>query len=238
MIVTDLLIWIKMSNQINVLELFAGSRSIGKVSEELGYNVYSSDINDFPDIDYVCDILDFHPKNVPFIPDIIWASPPCTCFSICSNIKHFDNRYNPITSQSILAVQMVRATIKIIKYFLFKNPNLVYYIENPRGRLRKLSVMDGLHRATIWMCRYNDFRAKPTDIWSNNIYNIFNVHGWIPRPRCFNNNKNCHHDPAPRGTHTGGTQACNKSYNKDAYNRAIIPYELCKEILNTSIKYL
>ena len=32
---------------INVLELFAGSRSIGKVAETLGYNVFSSDINNF-----------------------------------------------------------------------------------------------------------------------------------------------------------------------------------------------
>jgi len=29
---------------MNVLELFAGSRSIGKVAEELGYNVFSVDV--------------------------------------------------------------------------------------------------------------------------------------------------------------------------------------------------
>jgi len=41
---------------MNVLELFAGSRSIGKVAEELGYNVFSVDIEPFKNIDLVKDI--------------------------------------------------------------------------------------------------------------------------------------------------------------------------------------
>ena len=67
---------------MKVLELFAGSRSVGKACEELGYEVYSSDINDFQGIDYVTDIRDFDIDKVPFVPDIIWASPPCTYFSV------------------------------------------------------------------------------------------------------------------------------------------------------------
>ena len=69
---------------INVLELFAGSRSVGKVAEKLGYNVFSSDINAFDGIDYVVNILDFDVNKVPFKPNIIWASPPCTYFSVAS----------------------------------------------------------------------------------------------------------------------------------------------------------
>jgi len=55
-----------------VLELFAGSRSIGKAAQELGYDVFSSDINSFDDIDYVVDILEFDVSKVPFVPDFIW----------------------------------------------------------------------------------------------------------------------------------------------------------------------
>jgi len=50
---------------MNVLELFAGSRSIGKEAERQGMSVYSSDINDFKGIDYVVDINEFDVREVP-----------------------------------------------------------------------------------------------------------------------------------------------------------------------------
>ena len=85
--------------------------------------------------------------------------------------------------------------------------------------------MQGIPRTTIWYCTYGAITAKPTDIWTNNIYSIFNQKGWQPRPECFNGNKNCHHEAAPRGSRTG-VQGI-----KGNYNRSKIPYELCKEII-------
>ena len=69
---------------MNVLELFAGSRSIGIVAEQMGMNVFSSDIMPFKDINYVTDILNFDCNNIPYPIDIVWASPPCTYFSVAS----------------------------------------------------------------------------------------------------------------------------------------------------------
>jgi hypothetical protein len=63
---------------MKILELFAESRSIGKVAEKLGHK-----------IDYIVDILDFDYTKVPFIPDMIWASPPCTGFSVPSLGHHW-----------------------------------------------------------------------------------------------------------------------------------------------------
>lgn len=74
---------------MKVLELFAGSRSIGKAAEELGMQVFSSDIEQFGRIDYICDILDFDYEKVPFVPDVIWASPPCTGFSVAAIGHHW-----------------------------------------------------------------------------------------------------------------------------------------------------
>ena len=207
---------------MKVLELFAGSRSIGKAAESLGYNVFSSDINDFDKIDYVVDILNFDVKKVPFKPDIIWASPPCTTYSIAA-ISHHRPKNKPLSSFAIKSDLIVKKTLEIIKEL---NPNK-WYIENPRGLLRKQNFMIGLPKTTVWYCTYGDNRAKPTDIWSNNIRSLLNINGWQPRPECFNGNKNCHHESAPRGSRTG-TQGV-----KGNYNRSKIPNQLCLEILKS-----
>ncbi len=208
---------------MKVLELFAGSRSIGKSAESLGYDVFSSDVNNFDKIDYVVDILNFDVKKVPFTPDIIWASPPCTYFSVASIGKHWNKDHTPKSKNALLGVKFVKKTIDIIKELKPK----FWYIENPRGKLRKLQVVKGLPKATVWYCTYGDNRAKPTDIWSNNIRSLLNINGWQPRPECFNGNKNCHHESAPRGSRTG-TQGV-----KGNYNRSKIPNQLCLEILKS-----
>lgn len=208
---------------MNVLELFAGSRSIGKEAEKLGYNVFSSDLNEFEKIDYAVDILEFDINKIPFKPDMIWASPPCTYFSVASIGKHWNKDHTPKSENALLGLKIIEKTIKIIKEL---NPKF-WFIENPRGKLRKLEVVKGLPRTTVWYCQYGDIRAKPTDIWSNHIKNIFNPLGWNPRSECFNGNKNCHHEAAPRGSSTG-TQGL-----KGNYDRSKIPNKLCKEILKS-----
>jgi hypothetical protein len=211
------------NKKIKVLELFAGSRSIGNAAESLGYEVFSSDINNFEGIDYVVDILNFDTNKVPFKPDIIWASPPCTYFSVASIGKHWNEDHTPKSKNALIGVSYVSKTLEIIKTL---KPNK-WYLENPRGKLRKLQVVKGLPRTTVWYCSYGDKRAKPTDIWSNNIFSLFNVNGWRPRPECFNGNQNCHHEFAPRGSQTG-TQGL-----KGNYDRSKIPNELCFEILKS-----
>jgi hypothetical protein len=206
---------------MKVLELFSGSRSIGIAAEEQGHQVFSVDVVQWGDIDLVQDIEFMTPDQVPFIPDMIWASPPCTTYSIAAIGHHRDNG-RPKTDFAYKSDRLVLNTLKIINYFDCK-----FYIENPRGYLRKMDFMQGIPRATVWYCKYGDTRAKPTDIWSNNIANpMFNPNGWKPRPMCFNGNKKCHHEEAPRGSKTG-TQGL-----KNNHERSKIPYELCKEIVS------
>lgn len=205
--------------KMKVLELFAGSRSIGKVAEELGYKVFSVDINNFEGINLVKDIEFLTKDDIPFIPDVIWASPPCTTYSIAA-IGHHRDMGKPKTDFAAKSDRLVINVLKLIKEFDCK-----YFIENPRGYMRKMFFMNGIPRTTVWYCRYGDTRAKPTDIWSNHIYSLFNKNGWQPKQECFNGNKKCHHESAPRGSKTG-TQGL-----KNNYERSKVPYELCKEIL-------
>jgi hypothetical protein len=202
---------------MKVLELFAGSRSIGKASEILGYEVFSSDLINFEKIDYVTSILDFDINKVPFQPDIIWASPPCTGFSVAALGHHWTggkNAYIPKTDTAKLGIELAKKTIEIINYFKPK----YFFIENPRGLLRKMEFMDNFIRQSITYCQYGDTRMKPTDIWTNS-------EKWIPRPMC-KNGDDCH-IAAPRGSRTG-TQGL-----KGSYERSKIPEDLCLEILKS-----
>ena len=204
---------------MNVLELFAGSRSVGKAAQELGMRVFSSDIKQFGGIDYVTDILDLDVREVMMIPDVIWASPPCTSYSIAA-VSHHRNGQEPKTEFAKKSDEIIAKVHEIIDYFTKKNPNLVYYIENPRGMLRKMDFMRRHPiRHTVTYCQYGDTRMKPTDIWTNDMR-------WIPRPMCKNGDP-CH-ERAPRGSQTGTQGRANN------HERSKIPHELCLEILKST----
>ena len=203
---------------MKVLELFAGSRSIGKTAESLGMEVFSVDWSNYDNIDLVIDIEYLTKEQVPFIPDIIWASPDCTTYSIAACSTHRNNSIEPKSEYAKKSDKVNTHLIELIKEWLIINPNMVFFIENPRGMMRKMPFVQGFKRHTVWYCQYGDDRAKPTDIWTNSKT-------WIPRPVCWNGNTNCHHQPAPRGSKKG-TQG-----RKGSYDRSKIPTELCLEIL-------
>tara|TARA_R100001086_G_C11808121_1_gene250720 strand:- start:448 stop:1086 length:639 start_codon:yes stop_codon:yes gene_type:complete len=206
---------------MKILELYAGSRSIGKEAERQGHQVFSVDNKPFENINLIKDIEYLKKEDIPFKPDMIWASPPCTTYSVAA-ISHHRQNGKPKTEFAAKSDRLLINTIKIIKEF-----DCIYFIENPRGMLRKMEFMKELPRTTIWYCQYGDTRAKPTDIWSNHIFSLYNENGWKPRPQCFNNNKKCHHERAPRGSRTG-TQGL-----KGNYERSKIPQELCEEIIKS-----
>lgn len=204
---------------MKVLELFAGSRSVGKVAKNYGHDIISSDIEQFGGIDYVVDILQFDYAKIPFVPDTIWASPPCTGFSVAAigkNWKEENGNFIPKTDTARLGIQLVEKTLELIRYYQELNPNLVFFIENPRGMLRKMPMMSSLQRHTVTYCQYGDNRMKPTDIWTNSTT-------WKPKPHC-KNGDTCH-EAAPRGSKTG-TQGL-----KGAYERSKIPEDLCREVI-------
>ena len=199
---------------MKVLELFAGSRSFSKVAESYGFETYTTDFKAFDKIDQVCDIFDFDIKKIPFVPDIVWASPPCTAFSVASIGHHWTGgkqAYIPKTEQAELSIKIINKTMELIKEI---NPKY-YIVENPRGLLRKLNLIKHSPK-TAWYCQYGDDRAKPTDLWVN--------FDWMPK-FCKNGNPDCHHQPAPRGSKTG-TQGL-----KNAYERSKVPEKLCKELI-------
>lgn len=202
----------------NMVEFFAGSRSIGKVAESRGMNVFSIDYKAFDGINLVKDIGELSVRDIPFLPDFVWASPDCTTYTIAAISTHRDG-VNPKSEYAIKCDQVNKHFLSMIDRWLRANPELIFFIENPRGMLRKMPFMQGFKRHTIWYCQYSDDRAKPTDIWTNSLT-------WQPKPVCKNGNISCHHQAAPRGSKTG-TQG-----KKGSYERSKIPELLCMDIID------
>ena len=197
---------------MKILELFSGTESFSKVARLRGHQTFTIDNNKQFNPDLCKDIMEVTPEDILFKPDIIWASPPCTFFSVASIGKHWNKDNTPKTEQAELGVKIVNKTIELIKQL---NPQFVI-IENPRGKLRKLNLIP-FKRDTITYCQYGDTRMKPTDIW----HNI----NWKPKPMC-KNGDSCH-VAAPRGSKTG-TQGL-----KGNMQRSVVPPELCLEILKS-----
>jgi site-specific DNA-cytosine methylase len=215
---------------MKVLELFAGSRSIGKVCDSMNIETFSTDIVDFKKIDYVCDIFDFDYDKVPFVPDVIWCSPPCTGFSVACIGRNWvkGEPFTPKTESAKLGIKILEKTLEIIEYYKSINPKVTFFIENPRGKMRKAPYLQpffDLRRETVTYCQYasNDElpRMKPTDIWTNEFL-------WKPKKPC-KNGDTCH-IAAPRGSQTG-TQGL-----KGNYERSKIPKLLCEEIISSAHK--
>lgn len=199
-----------------VFDLFSGTGSATKAFENNGHTVYRFELDERFQADMHVDILTLTPG---FLlqrfgrPDFVWASPPCTAFSVASIGHHWNTDHTPKTSAATFSMKLVAHTRALIEGL---EPSNGFVIENPRGKLRKLSMLEGLTRRTVTYCAYGDNRMKPTDIWTN-------VKDWQPRAICKNGDP-CH-ESAPRGAKTG-TQG-----RADAVSRATVPYDLGAEIL-------
>lgn len=209
--------------QLKVLELFAGTRSIGKEFDKKGHLVYSVEWDKaHENINWYTDIGKITTQDIVSkfgIPDVIWASPDCTSYSVAGISHHRrkdeDGNLTPISEYAKFCDDVNKNLIKIIDELLLLNPNLIYFIENPRGGMRKMNFIKDKPRYTLSYCQYGDKRQKPTDIWTNHKNPKF-------KPIC-KPGSSCH-EAAPRGSRTG-TQGI-----KGSKDRSRIPEQLCRHI--------
>lgn len=205
---------------MKIIELFSGTKSFSKVAKSLGYETFTIDNDPALEPDLVRDIVEMRLDELPYTPDILWASPPCQGFSVAVIGRNWNRDYTPKTDSAKWAMEMAISTLEIIEEL---KPRW-WFVENPRGMLRKMPFLeDFLDRAgggvryTVSYCQYGDTRQKPTDIWTNALW-------WKPKPICSPGAK-CH-ESAPRGSRTG-TQGL-----KGAKERGVIPEALFEEIFN------
>ena len=207
---------------MKVLELFAGTRSIGKAFEAKGHKVFSVDWDKrFPDIDWYADISKLTAADILKRfgrPDVIWASPDCATYSVLAighhrKIGENSERMLPRTDYAAFCDRLNVHLHKLIRGLKPK----YWFIENPRGGMRKMPFMNGLPRYTVTYCQYGDSRMKPTDIWTNHPSPDF-------KPMCHNGDP-CH-ESCRRHNHKGTVG------QKNSVERSRIPDDLCKHIVD------
>ena len=150
---------------MRILELFCGTKSIGKVFESHGWEVTSVDIDPKFKPTHVSDIMNWNYQQFqPSEFDVIWASPPCNTFSLLRGpLKTQLGWTQEKIEQDIqnIGLPILRKAQEIIEYL---KPTF-YFIENPQsGRMKEF--LQGPHYDVDY-CQYGFLYRKRTRIWTN-----------------------------------------------------------------------
>lgn len=170
------------------------------------------------------------------VPDVVWMAPDCKSFSLAAISKHrvkngITDNLDPISDYARKCDEVDQHVLSVLEDLRRINPNLLFFIENPRACLQKMTWMKPYdkYKYLITYCKYStnlpleERRMKPTNIWTNH-----------PDPKfklpC-KNGDNCH-VKSPRGSKTG-TQGM-----KNAKERSTYPQQLVDHIVEISECYM
>ena len=218
---------------MKLLNLFSGTGSVSKPFREAGHTVWDVDVDPrfFPET--CMDILQWDYTKLPFIPDVIWASPPCDQYARC--------RTTGPPRNLALADKLVAKAIEIITYFQKLDADLIWFLENGHTTLLwgRDVAKDLTNYVVLDYCSYGTLYRKRTRVaHSDNIC-------WIPRPLC--NPKTCHACPDGRRHLKSAQQGPGKtcitpeqkkfdSCTKDQLHA--LPRLLCEEILQVCLSHM
>ena len=212
---------------MRILELCAGTGSIGKAFRELGWEVVSLDL--MPDFSPTiqADLMTWDYRVFPpghF--EVVWCSPPCVEYSIAKTTapRKLDQ-----------ADALVARMREIFDYF--KPP--IWAFENPAtGLLKKRDVVAGLPKKVLTYCQYGFPYRKATAIWTN-------LDSWQPRPPCTKRVpcqfviEGRHPKTAQRGPcKRGGKRVPSDEDSFDLHQLYSMPPELCKEFAEACVQFL
>lgn len=200
---------------MKVLELFSGNGDISAAFRERGHQVFRVDWSDKVEAELHTDISKLTSKDIielcGGIPDVIWASPDCTTYSIATHRHRTLNEgLKPKTEYAAQCDETNVAMWDLIEKLVILGTRY-YYVENPRGRMRHMPFVEGRTRYGITYCSYGRPSMKPTDIWTNHPDPQF-------KPMC--TTKNPPHRHAEWGSEV----------KRDYLSRGEMPVELCNHI--------
>lgn len=206
-----------VSAPIRVLDLYSGLRGWSNPWRERGHEIYCVELDERFPADHR-NVMDFEPSQLPWKPDVVLASPPCTAFTVMQIGRNWTHDHQPKNDRARAGLVLLERTLWIIAQL---NPE-IFIIENPVGKMRRMPQLRNFERRNVTYCQYGERRMKPTDLWG----------GFPPgltlKTPC-KNGMPCH-DRAPRGS-TSGTQGM------DSAESAKIPKALSLAICEATEKH-
>ena len=160
---------------LNALELFSGEGIVTQEFCDLKFNVKSIDANPESYASMVLDIFRIKYEDIGFVPDFVWASPPCTTYTNLTGGYHRNasaGQYEK-TAEAYDQSLLLASTMCLMRWAKEKNPHLVVVFENPQAQLQKMPMMIefeknfGLYKATCHYCALGRPDKKPTNLWTN-----------------------------------------------------------------------
>jgi hypothetical protein len=204
---------------MRALVLFTGTGSVDRALERYGFQVDSLDIDPRCNATWTCDIMEWEAwkQMAPGRYDFIWASPPCTHYSLARTTAKTARNFE-------LADGIVERTLEIIKELAPK----AWLLENPMtGYLKTRPFMQGYPYRDVCYCRYAEGDKwnykKATRLWGV-------LPSFVPRPMCTRRDP-CELSSAT-GRHPETAQRINLGRGKNHSLNELysMPTDLCNDV--------
>lgn len=140
-----------------MLDLFCGTKSMSKAFEAAGWEVYTVDWEKKFEPTLCADIGTLTKDDIielcGGVPEVVWASPDCTSYSVAALRYHRKkNAKGELEPTSEYASFCDRVNAHIIDVIVNELQPKYYFIENPRGCMRKMGFVKDLPRYTVTYC--------------------------------------------------------------------------------------
>jgi hypothetical protein len=161
--------------ELCALELFCGCGVVSQEFARLNFRVRSVDNSPKSYATDKVDIMKITYDNIGFVPDFIWASPPCQCYSNLGGGVHNKPSAGEYERTDIAREHAVwlAQLCAICNWAQEYHPHVIIVIENPVGALKHMPLMQEitkkLHLSSciVDYCAFGRDDKKPTQLWTN-----------------------------------------------------------------------